>query len=122
LPKYNPEQRRTFSIDDWLYVCDRLSDEIDARGIPVLSSWVNEVKAKDSPCKSDQDGLDACICLLVALYLSEWKDCLMVGDLNTGYIVVPYGDTLRKELEKRCVKTNRDPSAWVRPVSPNADR
>ena len=29
-----------------------------------------------SPRKRDQNGLDACLCLLVALYLAKQKDCL----------------------------------------------
>lgn len=42
------------------------------------------------------------ICLLVALYLVEKKECLMVEDLDAGYILVPYGNSLSKELEIRC--------------------
>lgn len=122
LPKYNPERRKTFSIYDWRYVCNRLSDEINARQLSGLGGWVRDVKAKPSPCKSDQDRLDACICLMVALYLAELKDCLIVGDTYTGYIVVPYGDGLRWELEKRCKKTNRDPSLWVRSFALSATR
>src|SRR5580765_6790495 len=30
------------------------------------------------------------------------KDCLMVGDQQTSYIVVPYGAGLRAELNGRC--------------------
>ena len=51
---------------------------------------------------------------LVALYLAEQKDCLIVGDRQTGYIVVPYGAKLRTELDARCNKTDRIPSEWVR--------
>ena len=114
LPKYNPERRKTFSIDDWRYVCDRLSEEIAARKLWGLVAWISEVKAKQSPSKREQDGIDACICLLVALYLVERKSCLMVGHSGTGYIVVPHGDGLRRELEERSKKTHRDPTLWVR--------
>ncbi len=120
LPKYNPKRKKTFSIDDWHYVCEQLSDEIAARQLSDLGKWISVVKQKQSPCKSDQDGLDACICLLVALYLVERKECLMVGNTDTGYIVVPNGDGLRRELEERCKKTNRDPSLWVRTFALNA--
>ena len=120
LPKYNPERRTTFSIDDWRHICDRLSEEIAARQLSSLGAWISEMKAKHSPRKRDQDGLDACICLLVALHLAESKDCLMVGNTDTGYIVVPHGDGLRWELEERCKKTNRDPSLWVRTFALNA--
>lgn len=120
LPKYNPERRTTFSIDDWRFICDRLSEKIAARQLSSLGAWISDVKAKHSPRKRDQDGLDACICLIVALHLAESKDCLMVGNTDTGYIVVPHGDGLRRELEERCKKTNRDPSLWVRTFSLNA--
>ena len=52
--------------------------------------------------------------------MAESKDCLMVGNTDTGYIVVPHGDDLRWELEERCKKTNRDPSLWVRAFALNA--
>jgi predicted RNase H-like nuclease len=52
--------------------------------------------------------------LLVALYLAERKDCLMVGNRQTGYIVVPYGVGLGAELEVRCNRTGLVPSEWVR--------
>jgi len=114
LPKYNPERRKTFSIDDWRYVCNRLFAEFTTRQLSELGAWINEVMAKPLPRKKDQDSLDACICLLVALYLIESKGGLMIGDTNTGYIVVPQGNDLQRELEERCRKTNRDPSLWVR--------
>jgi predicted RNase H-like nuclease len=114
LPKYNPQRRKTFSIDDWRYVCNQLSDTIVAHQLSGLSAWISEVKVKPFPCKRDQDSLDACICLLVALYLVEHKDCLMVGNTDTGYILVPNGDGLHMELEERCRRTNRDPSLWVK--------
>ncbi len=120
LPKYNPERRKNFSIDDWRFVCDRLLKEITARQLSTLVAWISMAKAKNYPRKRDQDCLDSCICLIVALYMAESKDCLMVGNTNTGYIVVPHGDNLYQELEERCKKTNRDPSLWVRKFSLNA--
>lgn len=120
LPKYNPERRTTFSIDDWRLICDRLSEEIATRQLSSLGTWISKVKTKHSPQKRDQDSIDACICLLVALHMAEYRDCLMVGNTDTGYIVVPHGDGLRRELKERCQKTNRDPSLWVKKFSLNA--
>ena len=117
LPKYNPKLRKTFSIDDWRHVCERLSEEILARHLSGLGEWISELKTKQAPCKADQDCLDACICLLIALYFVEPKECLMVGDTDTGYIVVPHGDGLHRELEERCKETSRDPSSWVRTLN-----
>ena len=114
LPKYNPERKKTFSISDWEYVCGVLSGAFRELGLVDISRWINDAARNTSPRKSDQDSLDACLCLLVALYLAERKDCLMVGDTQTGYIVVPYGAGLRAELDARCNQTGRVPSEWVR--------
>ena len=114
LPKYNPQRRKTFSITDWQYLCGQLLEEFDRRDLSGLSAWIREVETKQSPSKGDQDRLDACICLLVALYLIACKECLMVGGTEMGYIVVPYGDCLHRELEERCRNTERDPAQWVR--------
>ncbi len=113
LPKYNPE-RKTFSIRDWQYVCGRVSGAFRDCGLMGLVRWLNLAAQNTSPRKSDQDSLDACLCLLVALHLAEQKDCLMVGDRQTGYIVVPYGAGLCTELGARCTQTDRVPSEWVR--------
>jgi predicted RNase H-like nuclease len=80
----------------------------------IIVQWIDDAARNTSPHKSDQDRLDACLCLLVALYLAQRKDCLMVGDLQTGYIVVPDHGGLREELEARCKQTGRAPSQWVR--------
>ncbi len=113
LPKYNPARSSTFSISDWLHVCERSASAFGERGLVGIVEWIEGVSKKTSPRKSDQDGLDACLCLLVALYLAEQEDCLMIGDLQTGYIVVPFGASLLSELEVRCAKTDRDPSEWI---------
>lgn len=115
LPKYNPKRKKTFSISDWRHVCGLASGAFRERKLAGIVRWIDEVAARNtSPRKSDQDGLDACLCLLVALYLAERKDCLVVGNQQTGYIVVPYDAGLRVELGARCSQTGRAPSEWVR--------
>ncbi len=114
LPKYNPERKKTFSNSDWAHVCWLVAREVRERGLLDLGLWIENAAQSVSPRKRDQDGLDACICLLVALYLAERRECLMVGDLRTGYIIVPYGEGLYEELEARCDKTGRVRSDWVR--------
>jgi predicted RNase H-like nuclease len=79
----------------------------DERGLP-------RIFGGRRPRKCNQDGLDACLCLLVALYLAERKDCLMVGDRQTGYIVVPYGPKLRAELDSAGVFKGRLHPTWRR--------
>jgi predicted RNase H-like nuclease len=114
LPKYNPERKSTFNISDWRHVCESASNAFRDRGLMDIVRWINQAARNTSPRKRDQDCLDACLCLLVALYLAERKDCLMVGDYQTGYIVVPYGAGLHAELDRRCKQTDRVPSQWVR--------
>ena len=113
VPKYNPDRNKTFSPSDWQYVCGQASVAISDRGLKEIVQWIDGIALKAPPHKCDQDGLDACICLLVALHLAEGKDCLMVGDLQTGYIVVPDNVELSDELATRCKKTGRVPSEWV---------
>jgi predicted RNase H-like nuclease len=114
LPKYNPGRRKTFSILDWRHVCQLVSSAFRERGLLGLVLWIDNAASNSLPRKCDQDALDACVCLLVALYLAEREDCLMVGDQQTGYVIVPYSDGLRAELENRCRQTDRPPSQWVR--------
>jgi predicted RNase H-like nuclease len=114
LPKYNPSRKKTFLISDWQYVCGRLSNVFRGHGLMEIAGWIDAAAQKTSPRKNDQDGLDACLCLLVGFPLAERKDCLMVGDMQTGYIVVPYGAGLSAELHARCNRTGLVPSEWMR--------
>jgi predicted RNase H-like nuclease len=114
LPKYNPDRKKTFSISDWQHVCKLASAALHERGLKEIAAWLDSITLKTFPHKREQDGLDACVCLLVALHFAQQKDCLMVGDLQTGYMVVPHCAQLRAELEARCCKTGRVPSQWVR--------
>lgn len=114
LPKYNPERKKNFSTGDWKFVCLKLLEEIKKRNLSESASWINTVKMKKEPNKRDQDRLDAIICLLCALYFSERKECLLVGNSDTGLILVPACYELRKELKTRCEKTGRNAAEWVR--------
>lgn len=114
LPKYNPERRKTFSTEDWQYVCNMASSAFRERGLVGIARWLEEARDKDRPGKRDQDKLDACLCLLVALHLAEGRDCLMVGNRQTGYIVVPHCSDLLGEAKSRCDATARQASEWVR--------
>jgi predicted RNase H-like nuclease len=114
LPKYNPERKKTFSLDDWQFVCDMAALAFHERGLAGISRWIFEARELARPRKSDQDKLDACLCLLVALHLAEGRNCLMVGDWETGYIVVPHNPHLQEEIETRCGVTARLAHEWIR--------
>ena len=114
LPKYNPDRRETFSRSDWEYVCVRARDAVVTFNLAEMAKWLDEMARLARPRKTDQDKLDAVLCLLAALHMVVGNDCIMVGDCDTGYIVVPDCTTVREELEARCRKTRRLPREWVR--------
>lgn len=118
LPKYNPERKKTFSILDWQYVCRSAAALFGALGLTDTADWIERVGLKDKPNKSDQDKLDACLCLLVSIHIAEGRHCLMVGDVESGYIIAPHCPNLRTELDSRCTASSKDPSAWVRVIGP----
>ena len=114
MPKYNPERRKTFFLLDWQHVCERAHGAFQEHKLAGIAEWIDNAGRLLIPTKPDQDRLDACICLLVALHLAEGKDCLMVGNLESGYIVVPHSAMLHAELDARCRETGREASEWVR--------
>jgi predicted RNase H-like nuclease len=114
LPKYNPERRRTFLLSDWQEVCSRAAGRLRIDGVVGLAAWCDDLARIPKPQKRDQDGLDACLCLLVSLRMAEGRECLMVGQLQTGYVVVPAGLRLKEELCGRCHRTSRVASQWVK--------
>jgi predicted RNase H-like nuclease len=113
LPKYNPTRKKTFSLPDWQHVCVQAREAFHHRGLVEIAEWTDRNRNL-SPRKQDQDCLDACICLLVGLHLVEQKECMMVGDQTSGYIVVPHSDMLREEIEQRCLQTGLPPSDSIR--------
>lgn len=113
LPKYNPVRRSTFLIDDWAYLCGKLSEFFRDRGVVAIADWIDSIQSMNMPRKADQDRLDACLCLLVAMDLAEGKNCLVVGEQTTGYIVTSASELIIRELTQRCIQTERDPARWI---------
>ena len=100
-------------LDDWRHVCRQLAAELHQRGLPELGSWCESAATNTVPRKDDQDRIDACLCLVAAVHLVGQQDCLMIGDIASGYIVVPSGTVLREEVESRCRETGRLPGEWI---------
>lgn len=121
LPKYNPANIN-FMLDDWKFVCGKTANAFMQIRLRHLAKWIKAAKdnlfrvhATREERKQLQDGLDACLCLLVGLHLIEGLECLMVGNMKSGYMVVPYEKPLYQELEDLCNETNRKPSSdWLR--------
>jgi predicted RNase H-like nuclease len=114
LPKYNPQRRRTFALADWRHVCRMTAATLREHHLLELTRWAESASEISSPRKHNQDALDACICLLVGLHMVQPRDCLLVGDQWTGYIIVPFGEALHKELQARCTTTERNRDEWVK--------
>jgi hypothetical protein len=108
-----PGRKKTF---DWQHACRFASKEFSNRGLRSIAQWIEKACENAKPRERDQDCLDACICLIVALHLAEGNDCLMVGNLETGSIVVPHGAQLIEELEIHCRRTGRNPAEWIQKV------
>ena len=113
LPKYNLQRKKTFSISDWSHVCNLVASKLLDYDLLHLSRGIKDIGQCTSPRKQDQDRLDACICLLVALCLVKGEECIIVGDMKSGNITVPYGESLYEELAVRCDKTGRVRAEWV---------
>jgi predicted RNase H-like nuclease len=116
LPKYNPERKKTFKLEDWMHVCGAAAGQLRIHGLQEAARWLENAALERAPRKALQDGVDSCICLLVAAHLANGKHALLVGNTETGYMVLPHGDDLVRELNARCVATGRRPQDWVRPL------
>ncbi len=114
LPKYNPERAKSFSLDDWRHVTEGVACALTARGLPGLAAWAEGLAVLGKPRKAEQDQLDALLCLEVALRWADDETCLVVGDRETGFLVVPHEHGLQARLEARCLAIGLDPGEWVR--------
>lgn len=105
-PKYNPSNRKKFRIDDWKSVIKVVSDTALDLDIPDLSSWAKRNYEIDKPRKRDQDKLDAAICALIGII---WLCCedrcsIMIGNMDTGYMITPVLEEVRLRLEQAVKK------------------
>jgi len=90
-PRYNPHRRKTFKISDWDAVVAAVRAYAAHAGISRVDLWLDSLVIKERPSKSDQDKLDALICGLVGYHwlMRERHDSVMIGDISSGYMVVP---------------------------------
>jgi predicted RNase H-like nuclease len=66
-----------------------------------LSEWLDQLATIGLPKKTDQDRFDAVLCLLIAIRwrLGAQKESIMVGDLQTGYMVAPVSVEVKNRLQ-----------------------
>ena len=108
--RYNPRGKK-FCPTDWKLVCKTVHSHAKQAGLLQLSQWAESMAAADSPTKSDQDKIDAVICLLIGLRMRKpQRDGLsvtVIGDLASGYMVTPTSretrDVLQAAADKRKV-------------------
>jgi predicted RNase H-like nuclease len=96
-PKYNPANRKKFRQCDWLAVIETVARY--ARAVPIagVQEWTETIKRETTPCKGDQDRLDAILCALIGYH---WRartrqDSIMIGDLTSGYMIAPASPATR---------------------------
>ena len=101
-PRYNPSRRNTFKIEDWRAVIAAARNEAMRFGCTFLSEWLDQLTTIGMSKKTDQDRLDAVLCLLIAIRwrLGARNDSIMVGDLQTGYMIAPASVEVMDRLQR----------------------
>ena len=64
------------------------------------AAWLSGLADIGQPRKPDQDKLDAVICALIAMIwrLRPHEESLLLGDMTSGYMVLPCSDVVRAYL------------------------
>ena len=104
--RYNPANGRRFSLPDWRLVALAASRHAAALRLNGLSDWARDLAELQKPTKTDQDCLDAAICLIVALL---WRraprdQVTVIGDAQFGYMVSPVTPATRAILQTAATK------------------
>jgi predicted RNase H-like nuclease len=99
-PRYNPDRRKTFRTGDWVRVAEAAALESHALGCEELAAWCRDAGRVAQPRKAHQDMMDSALCVLIAL---RWRlrprgASLLLGDLTTGYMVLPVSPGVREYL------------------------
>ena len=118
--RYNPT-KKTFSRDDWRLVATCVRRRASVLGMAPLSHWAGQQMGLATPTKSDQDRLDAALCLVVA---REWRRArrdrvAVIGDGRNGYMVTPVSPETRGILEQAAIAAGVPfDAAWQDPEPP----
>lgn len=99
-PRYNPGRKKTFRLEDWRRVARAAEEQFLSFNLPEAAAWCAAEAGRDSPTKADQDRLDSMLCLLVAVHwrLGERQSSMMLGDLESGYMIFPASDGVRDRI------------------------
>lgn len=104
--RYNPANRKRFSLPDWRLVTLAASRHAAALRLTCLSEWARNLAELPTPTKTDQDCLDAAICLIVAL---QWRraprdQVTVIGYAQSGYMVSPVTPATHAILQSAAAK------------------
>ena len=101
-PRYNPDRRKTFRVEDWRAVAAATEREAVNLGCVPLVGWIDELRAITAPRKQHQDRLDAALCLLIAIRwrLGKREQSVAIGDLKNGYIIAPVSEPVLRRLHE----------------------
>ena len=105
--RYNPRNKKKFCLADWRRVCETVHRHADKFGLQPLSKWAKEMAALKSPKKPHQDGIDAAICLIIALRWrreGESHELTVIGDRKSGFMVTPTSCDTRGILKRASEK------------------
>ncbi|WP_424931908.1 DUF429 domain-containing protein [Amaricoccus macauensis] len=105
-PKYNPQNRKKFRLEDWQAVARVVEQSAELFGVQGLAEWARHMRETANPRKSDQDKLDSTLCALVGLC---WRagpatGSVMLGDVDCGYMVTPISEATWPRLEKAAIR------------------
>lgn len=106
--KYNPKLRSKFKLDHWATVARAAQAEALSMDCGSVAAWCADAATLPHPVKANQDKLDAVICLLIALRwrLQLREHSAMLGDLATGYMVIPASADVRRRLQDAAKSKN----------------
>lgn len=116
-PKYNPQNRKKFRLEDWQAVARVVERSAEQFNVPGLAEWAYQMRNAAQPRKSDQDKLDAAICALIGLY---WRagptaHSALLGDVVHGYMVTPISDATWPRLQQAAIRRGVPTSQDVGP-------
>lgn len=99
-PRYNPARHKTFRPAHWIKVAEAGATQAETHGCADLATWFRQAATNLQPKKADQDKLDAALCVLIALHwrLRPRTESILLGDLTSGYMVLPATQPVRERL------------------------
>ncbi|TKW63709.1 MAG: DUF429 domain-containing protein [Paracoccus denitrificans] len=101
-PKYNPQNRKKFRLEDWQAVTRVIALTAEQFGLSSFVDWARKMHDATHPRKSDQDKVDAALCALIGLLWRAGPNSrsVMLGDVDSGYMITPISNKTFPRLEQ----------------------